>query len=345
MAVRAHAGLMPVVASARRLKDPVLVLQPPEDIASSPMVWKSLRDISDYHQPLAPGALLKCAVIALGLVNPDSTQELDQQLNFNVGGGIEVRMKSTLPQGSGLGTSSVLSCALLAAICTAVGYEYDTDSIVHSVLILEQLLTTGGGWQDQVGGLLPGFKYSVSPDAFPVRVITEDVPVSEEFVERFNHRLIAIYTGRQRLARSLLQDVIRHWYAREPTILQAVRDLRENSVACKEALQRGDLEAVGACLSKYWQSKKTMAPQSEPQFVVQMREALGDLILGSSLAGAGGGGFFLCLTKEADQIEEVKRRLSVISGAEEMMFMRAQINMQGLQVTVGDEELGNPLVK
>ena len=88
-----------------------------------------------------------------------------------------------------------------------------------------------------------------------------------------------------------------------------------------------------------------MAPQSEPQFVVQMREALGDLILGSSLAGAGGGGFFLCLTKEADQIEEVKRRLSVISGAEEMMFMRAQINMQGLQVTVGDEELGNPLVK
>ena len=165
MAVRAHAGQMPVVASARRLKDPVLVLQPPEDIASSPMVWKSLRDISDYHQPLAPGALLKCAVIALGLVNPDSTQELDQQLNFNVGGGIEVRMKSTLPQGSGLGTSSVLSGALLAAICTAVGYEYDTDSIVHSVLILEQLLTTGGGWQDQVGGLLPGFKYSVSPDA------------------------------------------------------------------------------------------------------------------------------------------------------------------------------------
>ena len=54
---------MPVVASARRLKDPVLVLQPPEDMASSPVVWKTLEDISDYHQPLAPGALFKCAVI------------------------------------------------------------------------------------------------------------------------------------------------------------------------------------------------------------------------------------------------------------------------------------------
>ena len=107
-------GQMPVVASARRLKDPVLVLQPPEDTASSPLVWKTLEDISDYHQPLAPGALFKCAVIALGLINPDSNQELDQQLNFNVGGGIEVTMKSSLPQGSGLGTSSVLSGALLA---------------------------------------------------------------------------------------------------------------------------------------------------------------------------------------------------------------------------------------
>ena len=226
-----------------------------------------------------------------------------------------------------------------------MGYEYDTDSIVHSVLILEQLLTTGGGWQDQVGGILPGFKYSISPDSFPVRVITETIPVPDAFLEAFNSRLIAIYTGRQRLARSLLQDVIRHWYAREDSILKAVTDLRQNSVDCREALLQGDLEKVGQCLDRYWQSKKTMAPQSEPQFVVDMRNALQDIIVGSSLAGAGGGGFFICLTKEADQIEEVKRRLSNLGGVDEMMFMRAQVNMQGLQVTVGDKDIGNPLMK
>ena len=53
----------------------------------------------------------------------------------------------------------------------------------------------------------------------------------------------------------------------------------------------------------------------------------------------------MCLTKEADQIEEVKHRLSSLSGVDEMQFMRAQINMQGLQVTVGDECIGNPLLK
>ena len=122
-------------------------------------------------------------------------------------------------------------------------------------------------------------------------------------------------------------------------------DLRQNSVDCREALLQGDLEKVGQCLDRYWQSKKTMAPQSEPQFVVDMRNALQDIIVGSSLAGAGGGGFFICLTKEADQIEEVKRRLSNLGGVDEMMFMRAQVNMQGLQVTVGDKDIGNPLMK
>ena len=226
-----------------------------------------------------------------------------------------------------------------------MGYEYDADSIVHSVLILEQLLTTGGGWQDQVGGLLPGFKFSVSPNAFPVAVHTETLPVSPEFVEQVNHRLVCIYTGRQRLARSLLQDVIRHWYAREPSILQAVTDLRDNSYVCRDSILRGDLQAVGTCLSNYWQSKKTMAPQSEPKFVVEMRERLGDIIIGSSLAGAGGGGFFICLTKDADQLDTIKERLATMPGVDDMQYMRAQINMNGLQVTIGDKCIGNPLVK
>ena len=195
-----------------------------------------------------------------------------------------------------------------------------------------------------MGGLLPGFKFSVSPDTFPVSVQTETLTVPDDFIEKINHRLLCIYTGRQRLARSLLQDVIRHWYAREPSILQAVTDLRDNSYDCREALIQGDLETVGKCLDKYWSSKKTMAPQSEPKFVVEMREALKDLTYGCSLAGAGGGGFFICITKEPDQKEVIRERLSSIQGVDDMQFMSAQINMKGLQVTIGDDCIGNPLV-
>ena len=45
-------------------------------------------------------------------------------------------------------------------------------SLVHQTLVLEQMLTTGGGWQDQVGGLVPGSpaKISRSDAALPLQV-------------------------------------------------------------------------------------------------------------------------------------------------------------------------------
>ena len=61
--------------------------------------------------------------------------------------GLEVITASRLPMGSGLGGSSVLSGVLLHAVGVAVGRQYDTSSLVHAVLKLEQMLSSGGGWQ------------------------------------------------------------------------------------------------------------------------------------------------------------------------------------------------------
>lgn len=41
------------------------------------------------------------------------------------------------------GTSSILAGALLAAVYRCTGQTYDTDSLIHAVLYLEQMLTTG----------------------------------------------------------------------------------------------------------------------------------------------------------------------------------------------------------
>lgn len=38
----------------------------------------------------------------------------------------------------------------MATIFSAAGLEYTTEALNHAVLHLEQMLTTGGGWQDQV---------------------------------------------------------------------------------------------------------------------------------------------------------------------------------------------------
>ena len=70
------------------------------------------------------------------------------------------------------------------------------------------MLTTGGGWQDQVGGLLGGIKVGHSKASLPLRVDVTYLTLSDEFINKFSDHLILVYTGRTRLARNLLQVML-----------------------------------------------------------------------------------------------------------------------------------------
>jgi len=69
------------------------------------------------------------------------------------------------------------------------------------------MLTTGGGWQDQVGGLSPGIKVGHSKAEIPVKVDVTFLKVSDETIRSFGNQLVLVYTGKTRLARNLLQVI------------------------------------------------------------------------------------------------------------------------------------------
>jgi hypothetical protein len=130
------------------------------------VIVTTLDGLKDHCVPSAPAALLKAGVLALGLValppvkgalggTPSSSfngvigikkafPTLAEQLRDTLGSGLRVCTWSTLPQGSGMGTSSILAGAMLFAMAQAIGKPYADDaSLMHGVLVLEQLLTTG----------------------------------------------------------------------------------------------------------------------------------------------------------------------------------------------------------
>lgn len=72
----------------------------------------------------------------------------------------------------------------------------------------------------------------------------------------------------------------------------------------------GSLIKLGACMNRYWQQKKAMAPGCEPAAVRTMMDALQRIALGQSLAGAGGGGFLFILTRDSQQEEKVQQILN-----------------------------------
>jgi fucokinase len=221
---------------------------------------------------------------------------------------------------------------VLAALGKAMGRTYSPTSLCHLVLIVEQMLTTGGGWQDQVGGLWPGVKTSWCASALPV--VVRVFPIAPGLggggggggdgsggaelaaaltpptvLQALDSRLFLLYTGKTRLAKHLLQRVLRQWAVRENGITTTVENLRANAAGMAGALAAGDMGGVGRCLSAYWTQKKDMAPLAEPADVTHMLEALKPHIEGASLCGAGGGGFLVGLTNFDGPWEERKRVL------------------------------------
>ena len=114
-------------------------------------------DLNDFRNPLAACALVKSAVVCLGMVSEEqirSRVELQPLVNKFCSSSEDVRIEivttSLLPHGSGMGTSSILGGCVLAAIAKCVGIgELSHDYLFHAVLMLEQLLSSGGGYQDQ----------------------------------------------------------------------------------------------------------------------------------------------------------------------------------------------------
>ncbi|XP_032086652.1 L-fucose kinase [Thamnophis elegans] len=295
-------GCRPIGAQARRIAKPELQLISTsgslEGEVAVELVCRDLEDLRDYCQPHMPGALLKAALVCTQIVNLLSPQTLREQLQERFGGGFELHTWSHLPHGSGLGTSSILAGAVIASLYRVSGRCAGVESLIHAVLHLEQVLTTGGGWQDQVGGLVPGLKIGRSKAQLPLKVEVEEISPPEGFVHTLNQHLLLLYTGKTRLARNLLQDVLRNWYARLPNVVETASALVSNAEECAQALKQGNLALLGQCMNRYWLQKKEMAPGCEPLVVQQIMEVLQPHVYGQSLAGAGGGGFLFLVTKE-----------------------------------------------
>ena len=176
-------GIKPIGAKVRHIPETHIILRLGQGSNATTLTLTSYDDLADYNQPQARGALLKTALFCSGVIERDPDTDLKTQLSNRYGGGLEIQSWSNLPHGSGLGTSSILAGTVLAALWTAVGKVYQIRDLTHTVLILEQMLTTGGGWQDQVGGLGGSLHLGSSNPSLPLLIEQKPLDVSPETVE------------------------------------------------------------------------------------------------------------------------------------------------------------------
>ena len=190
--------------------------------------FDTIEPLQATGDPFDPFALQKACLLACGII-PKEGSSLEEILD-RLGGGFEMHSEVTnVPKGSGLGTSSILSAACVKAVFEFMGIEYTEEDLYAHVLAMEQIMSTGGGWQDQVGGITPGLKYITSMPGIDQKLKVMHVEIPEAAKKELDDRFVLIYTGQRRLARNLLRDVVGRYVGNEPDSLYALEAIQKTA--------------------------------------------------------------------------------------------------------------------
>jgi fucokinase len=299
----------PVKVSLRRLKEHKIVFESKDmDVHGEFTDIEPLQSVGD---PYDPYVLQKAALLACGII-PKTGGELETVLN-RIGGGIWMDTEVVgVPKGSGLGTSSILAAACVKALFEFLNIPHTEDDLYSHVLCMEQIMTTGGGWQDQVGGVTDGIKYTTSKPGLKQDIKVQHVILDPEIKEELNSRFTLIYTGQRRLARNLLRDVVGRYIGNEPDAVFALNEIQRNATLQRFELERGNIDAFAELMTQHWELSKMLDSGSTNTLIDQIFDSCDDLLAGKMICGAGGGGFLQVVLKKGATKNELQTRLKSV---------------------------------
>lgn len=291
--------------------------------------------LRDFSKVGSPFSILKAALALAGFLpefSAASWRSLEEQLK-DFGCGIEVTLLSAIPAGSGLGTSSILAATVLGALSDFCGLAWDKNEICNRTLILEQMLTTGGGWQDQYGGILHGIKLLQTAESIrqtpSVRWLPEYIFTRPEY--RACHLLY--YTGITRTAKGILAEIVRKMFLNSGPHLQLLSEMKTHAMEMFDVVQRGDFSRYGSMVKESWEQNKALDSGTNPPAVEELISRIDDLASGYKLPGAGGGGYLYIVAKDPEAAGRIRRILTENPLNANARFVGMDLSGTGMQIS------------
>ena len=305
-------------------------------------VVETFEQLTDFMHVGSPFSIPKAALVLAGFGSgyPSSTHNsplgsgpsLREELEA-FGCGIELTLLSAIPAGSGLGTSSILAATVLGALNDFCGLGWDKNEIGRRTLILEQMLTTGGGWQDQFGGVLGGVKLLQTGRGFDqspqVRWLPNDLWIQPEY--RPCHLLY--YTGITRTAKQILAEIVRRMFLNHGGELALLREMKEHTMEMYEAIQQNDFLRMGKLMRRTWEQNQQLDSGTNPPAVKALTDLVDDLCLSYKLPGAGGGGYLYMIAKDPEAAARIKQTLNTHCLNKNARFVEMTLSTTGQQIS------------
>jgi len=324
----------PIQTFARAIQEPVIRIASID--RGTRIAISRFDELLDYREVKSEFSLTKAALVLSGFSPEDDGDGPSKSLREvleSFGGGLELTTLSAIPKGSGLGTSSIMGAVVLAVLNRVMGRELDRRELFHQVLRLEQAMTTGGGWQDQVGGVVDGLKLITTEAGMVPDAVVEFVPDDVLRPAEQGGQTLLYYTGITRLAKNILGQVVGRYLDRDRAAMAALSELGALAPQVSAAMARRDLPAFGCLIDEVWQLNKRLHPGSTNEEVESLLDRVRPHIYGAKLLGAGGGGFLLLVCKSPEAAREVRHELETNPPNSRARFFQFDVNQEGLQVT------------
>ena len=300
-------GNYPIEAIARRIEGNRIVLASADSGAEQE--FTDIKQLQDSSNPYDPFALHKAALIACGLI-PYRENRSIEEITKQLGSGLYLSTRViNIPRGSGLGTSSILAGACVKALYEITGRKLEEDELYNRVLCMEQIMSTGGGWQDQVGGLAPGIKMVTSHAAVRQQITCTPCVINEKTMKELDERFCLIYSGQRRLARNLLRDVVGRYVGGNADAASVLYEIQRSAVLMRFELEKGDVDAFARLLNEHWELSKRLDSGCTNVCIDMIFKAVEDLIDAKMICGAGGGGFLQVVLKKGITAKQLQERL------------------------------------
>ena len=298
-------------------------------------VITSYTELLDFNRIGSPFSIPKAALALAGFVPgfcgekyPDLLTQLKE-----FGCGIEITLLAAIPAGSGLGTSSVLAATVLGALSDFCGLKWDKNEICQRTLVLEQLLTSGGGWQDQYGGVLQGIKLLQTQPGFNQSPLVKWLPDHLFTNSEYQKCHLLYYTGITRTAKNILAEIVRGMFLNETRHIRLLEEMKEHAVELYDAVQQDDFNRFGRAVAKTWEQNKALDSGSNPAQIESIIQRIKDYALGCKLPGAGGGGYLYMVAKDPDAAVQIKKILLQNPPNEKARFVDMHLSGKGLQLS------------
>lgn len=221
--------------------------------------------------------------------------------------GVELSSMADIPSGTGLGSSSSFTVALLHLLHTYKGEFVSKYKLAKDACEVEiDRLGEPIGKQDQFAAAYGGLKfYEFQPNGF---VNVEPIIMAPQSYKALESNILMFYLGGVHSASEILKEQSQNVKTIDKVEIQ--KKMCNLAMALKEELQKNNVDALGELLHESWMMKKSLASGISNSFIDETYEkAMNAGALGGKLLGAGGAGFMIFYVKP-DMHNDVRDALS-----------------------------------